>query len=202
MNETTVAIIDGGGANIASLKFALERLGRGDAVLTTDPSVIRSAGHVILPGVGAARDAMDRLGAAGLTELISQLTQPLLGICLGMQLLFESSAEDNTDCLGILPGRAERFVAAPDHSVPHMGWNRVHQHGDAPLFDGIPEAAQFYFVHSYALPVGKYTIGSCEYGAPFTAVVQRGNVMGTQFHPERSGANGARLLRNFLRSGS
>ena len=198
MNSTTLVIIDGGGANIASLKFALARLGRYDAQLTTNPDVIRAARHVILPGVGAARDAMERLQAAGLVGLIAELTQPLLGICLGMQLLFESSAEDQADCLGLLPGRAERFEPAPDRSVPHMGWNRVWRERDDELLHDIDDGAQFYFVHSYALPTGDFTVGRCEYGRPFSAVVRRGNVMGTQFHPERSGKHGARLLANFL----
>jgi len=198
MNRSTLAIIDGGGANIASLTFALARLGRNDAQLTTNPDVIRGARHVILPGVGAARDAMQRLQAAGLTELIAELTQPLLGICLGMQLLFESSAEDQADCLGLLSGRAERFEPAPGRSVPHMGWNRVWRERDDALLDGIDDGAQFYFVHSFALPVGNFTIGRCEYGRSFSAVVRQGNVMGTQFHPERSGRYGARLLANFL----
>lgn len=198
MSNKALAIIDGGGANIASLKFALARLGRADAVLTKDPQRIREASHVILPGVGAARDAMQRLAAAALCEVIGELRQPLLGICLGMQLLFESSAEDDTDCLGLLPGRAERFIPTGERSVPHMGWNRVYQTQASPLFDGIPEGAQFYFVHSYALPVGDYTLGRCDYGLPFSAVVQRSNIMATQFHPERSGAHGARLLANFL----
>jgi len=198
MNSTTLAIIDGGGANIASLKFALARLGRDDAQLTTDPETIRAARHVILPGVGAARDAMDRLQAADLIGLIGELTQPLLGICLGMQLLFESSAEDQADCLGLLPGRAERFEPSPDRSVPHMGWNRVWRERDDALLDGIDDGAHFYFVHSYALPTAEFTIGRCDYGRPFSAVVRRGNVMGTQFHPERSGKHGARLLANFL----
>jgi glutamine amidotransferase len=198
MYSTTLAIIDGGGANIASLKFALARLGRDDALLTTDPDVIRAARHVILPGVGAARDAMERLQAADLVALIGELTQPLLGICLGMQLLFESSAEDQADCLGLLPGRAERFEPAPDRSVPHMGWNRVWRERDDELLHDIDDGAQFYFVHSYALPTGDFTIGRCEYGREFSAVVRRGNVMGTQFHPERSGQHGARLLANFL----
>ena len=198
MNSNTLAIIDGGGANIASLKFALARLGRHDAQLTTDPDVIRTARHVILPGVGAARDAMDRLQAAGLVGLIGELNQPLLGICLGMQLLFESSAEDQAECLGLLPGRAERFESAPDRSVPHMGWNRVWREREDALLDGVEDGAQFYFVHSYALPTGDFTIGRCDYGRAFSAVVRRDNVMGTQFHPERSGKHGARLLANFL----
>jgi glutamine amidotransferase len=198
MTSTRLAIIDGGGANIASLKFALARLGRNDAQLTTDPDVIRGAQHVILPGVGAARDAMERLQAAGLVDLIGALTQPLLGICLGMQLLFDSSAEDQAECLGLLPGRAERFEPAPGRSVPHMGWNRVWRDCDDALLAGIDDGAQFYFVHSYALPTGDFTIGRCEYGRAFSAVVRKGNVMGTQFHPERSGRYGARLLANFL----
>lgn len=198
MNGNTLAIIDGGGANIASLKFALARLGRDDARLTTDPDLILAARHVILPGVGAARDAMERLQSADLVELIGELTQPLLGICLGMQLLFESSAEDQADCLGLLPGRAERFDPAPDRSVPHMGWNRVWRERDDELLRDIDDGAQFYFVHSYALPTGEHTIGRCDYGRAFSAVVRRDNVMGTQFHPERSGTHGARLLANFL----
>jgi glutamine amidotransferase len=198
MSNKVLAIIDGGGANIASLKFALARLGREDAVLTKDPQLIRAASHVILPGVGAARDAMQRLAAAELCEVIGELRQPLLGICLGMQLLFDSSAEDDTDCLGLLPGRAERFIPGGRRSVPHMGWNRVYQTQASPLFGGIPEGAQFYFVHSYALPVGEYTLGRCDYGLPFSAVVQQDNIMATQFHPERSGAHGSRLLANFL----
>ncbi len=200
MSKQSLVIIDGGGANIASLKFALARLGRDDALLTTDPAKIRAADHVILPGVGAAQDAMQRLQAAKLDPLIGKLTQPVLGICLGMQLLFDSSAEDDAQCLGILPGRAERFADHPDRSVPHMGWNRLyHDDCDALLAD-IPTGAQFYFVHSYALPLGEHTIGRCTYGEEFSAVVRHNNFCATQFHPERSGAYGAALLSNFLKN--
>jgi glutamine amidotransferase len=192
-----VAIIDGGGANIASLRFALQRLGA-DSELTTDPDTIRAASRVILPGVGAAADAMQRLRAAGLDEVIPTLTQPLLGICLGMQLLFESSEEGDAECLGIIEGRATLFAAAEDRPVPHMGWNRVEQTGDTVLFDGIPNGAYFYFVHSYAVDMVTATTGCTNYGRNFTSVVRKDNFMGTQFHPERSGKRGARLLKNFL----
>lgn len=193
-----VAIIDGGGANIASLQFALRRLGR-EGVLTSDPDVIRAADRVILPGVGAAQAAMEKLRDKGLDELVTTLTQPLLGICLGMQLLFEGSEEDDATCLGIIEGRARRFEPASERPVPHMGWNRVAQTRNARLLDGIPDGAHFYFVHSYAVDVVATTTGYTDYGRTFTSVVRKGNFMGTQFHPERSGAHGARLLDNFLR---
>ena len=194
---TEVAIIDGGGANIASLRFALERLGR-QAVLTTDPELIAAASHVILPGVGAARNAMERLHAHELTSLIPQLRQPFLGVCLGMQLLFDRSDEDDTRCLGLLRGCAQRFAAHPERPVPHMGWNRIARLQESPLLSGMEAGEYFYFVHSYALPVSEDTIASSDYGGPFSAIVGRGNFHGTQFHPERSGAAGARLLANFL----
>jgi glutamine amidotransferase len=193
----TVAIIDSGGANIASLTFALERLGwRG--VLTSDIVAIRSAERVILPGVGAARSAMDRLAANGLDLLIPTLEQPLLGICLGMQLLFDASDEDETRCLGVLRGTARRFVAHRDRPVPHMGWNRVHRQRDCPLLHGIEDQAHCYFVHSYALPLTEDTVARADYGWQFSAAVARGNFFGTQFHPERSGPTGARIIENFL----
>jgi glutamine amidotransferase len=192
-----VAIIAGGGANIASLRFALERLGR-ESVLTTDADVIRAADHVILPGVGAARAAMERLSASGLDGLIPTLTQPVLGICLGMQLLFEASEEDGARCLGIIPGTARRFDAAPNRPVPHMGWNQVEAVSDNPLLAGIEAGAYCYFVHSYALPVSPATIAQASYGWPFSAAVAQDNFLATQFHPERSGEVGARILGNFL----
>jgi glutamine amidotransferase len=192
-----VAIIDGGGANIASLRFALERLGR-DSVLTTDAATIRAADHVILPGVGAARAAMDRLRASGLDRLIPALNQPVLGICLGMQLLFDASEEENTPCLGIIPGTARRFENAPDRPVPHMGWNQLERTAESALLAEVPDGAYCYFVHSYALPVTSATVAQTQYGWPFSAVVARGNFVATQFHPERSGEVGARILGNFL----
>ena len=192
-----LAIVDGGGANIASLTFALARLGVAGE-LTTDAGRIRDAERVILPGVGAAKDAMTRLRTSRLDDVIPALTQPVLGICLGLQLLFDGSEEAQTDCLGILPGIAQRFEADVDHTVPHMGWNRVWQEPGSRLLAGIPDGAQFYFVHSYAVPVTDFTTGRCEYGKDFSAVVERGNFSATQFHPERSGVHGARILANFI----
>jgi imidazole glycerol-phosphate synthase subunit HisH len=192
-----LVIIDSGGANIASLVFALERLGCA-AHLSADPAEIRGAARVILPGVGAAADAMARLRAHGLVDVIPKLTQPLLGICLGMQLLFESSEEGDTRCLGVFPGAVRRFAPAPDRPVPHMGWNSLHAVADVPLLSGIGNGAYAYFVHSYAAPVGPYTLARCDYGADFSAVAGRGNFLATQFHPERSAAVGARILANFL----
>ena len=198
---TAVVIIDNGGGNVASVRYALERLGC-EVRLTRDPDEVRAAPRVILPGVGAARDAMRRLAAAGLDRLVPTLTQPVLGICLGMQLLFEASAEGDTDCLGILPGRAVRFVEAPGRAVPHMGWNQLAPIGASPLLAGIATGEYAYFVHSYALPPGPDTVATCDYGGPFTAVVSRGNFHGAQFHPERSARTGARLLANFVALGS
>lgn len=197
MSAAPVVIIDGGGANIASLSFALERLGR-TAVLTTDHDRIREAGHVILPGVGAAGAAMARLAGAGLNRLIPTLTQPVLGICLGMQLLYEASEEDDVHCLGVIPGVARRFTPAPDRPVPHMGWNRIQPLAAADLLAGIAPGSHCYFVHSYALPVTAATIATASYGRAFAAVAQERNFLATQFHPERSGRTGAAILANFL----
>jgi len=197
IEQSEIAIIDGGGANIASLQFALQRLGA-RAVLTSDHEIIRQASRVILPGVGAARAAMDKLRDHRLDELIPTLTQPVLGICLGMQLLFDGSDEDDVKCLGLIEGHARRFDAAPERPVPHMGWNRVEQVRNTRLLDGIPDGAHFYFVHSYAIDTVATTAGCTDYGRTFTSVVRKGNFMGTQFHPERSGVCGARLLQNFL----
>jgi glutamine amidotransferase len=192
-----IAIVDGGGANIASLRFALARLGA-DSELTVEPAVIESASHVILPGVGAARAAMDRLRDKGLTGLIPRLSQPVLGICLGLQLLFDSSEEDDTCCLGILPGAVRRFTPAPGRPVPHMGWNQVSRARECPLLADVPDGSYFYFVHSYAAEAGPMTVGQTDYGWPFSAVVADRNFLATQFHPERSGPLGAQVLRNFL----
>ena len=194
-----IAIIDSGGANIASVRFALERLGV-DSVLTADPAVISAAERVILPGVGAAPVAMAQLARAGLVECIRGLTQPVLGICLGMQLLFERSEEGDTPLLGLVGGTCGAFDPGMGLTVPHMGWNRLLPRGEGrhPLLSGVEDGAHVYFVHSYAAPVSADTVASCSYGVDFTALVGRGNFMGAQFHPERSGPVGARILGNFL----
>ena len=195
-----IAIIDSGGANIASVTFALERCGA-TATLTTDAEMIASADKVILPGVGAAPVAMAQLQKAGLVDCIRGLTQPVLGICLGMQLLFERSEEGDTALLGLIPGTVGAFQPAPGLSIPHMGWNRLLPTAGAaanPLLKGINDGAHVYFVHSYFAPVSGDTVAACRYGADFTALVAHGNFMGAQFHPERSGPIGARILQNFL----
>ena len=194
-----IAIIDSGGANIASVRFALERLGV-DSVLTADPAVISAAERVILPGVGAAPVAMAQLARAGLVECIRGLTQPVLGICLGMQLLFERSEEGDTPLLGLVGGTCGAFDPGMGLTVPHMGWNRLLPQGEGRhlLLSGVEDGAYVYFVHSYAAPVSVDTAASCSYGMDFTALVARGNFMGAQFHPERSGPVGARILGNFL----
>jgi glutamine amidotransferase len=192
-----VVIVAGGGANIASLQFALQRLGVASAV-TANARKIRGASHVILPGVGAAANAMSRLRQNNLDALIASLQQPVLGICLGMQLLFETSQEGQAQCLGIIPGEAVRFAPSLERPVPHMGWNTLSLERPNALLDGVQQGEYAYFVHSYALPPGPATIASCDYGQTFSACVQWRNFFGTQFHPERSAQLGARLLQNFL----
>lgn len=194
---SSVAIIDSGGANIASLRFALERLGA-DSRLTADPDELLSAPRILLPGVGAAADAMQRLRTLGIAQLIPTLRQPVLGICLGMQLLFERSEEGDTHCLGIMPGQVRRFPVREGLPVPHMGWNQLRPVRSSPLLRGIAAGDYVYFVHSYAAPVGAATLASCDYGGEFSAMVAHGNFYGTQFHPERSASVGAKLLANFL----
>lgn len=191
-----VVLVDAGGANIGSVRHALRRLGV-EAPLSSDADEIGAATHVILPGVGAAAPGMDRLRGFGLTDVVRRLTQPVLGICLGMQLLFEHSEEGDVPCLGVLPGRLRRFAGAHVR-VPHMGWNSLRIERPSQLLAGIDAGAFAYFVHSYAAPVGAGTLASCDYGGAFSAVVQRDNFCGVQFHPERSADVGARVLANFL----
>ncbi|MEM7610076.1 MAG: imidazole glycerol phosphate synthase subunit HisH [Pseudomonadota bacterium] len=195
--STGVVIVDSGGANIASLRCALARLDC-DPLLSADPEIISNASHVILPGVGAAADAMERLDRLALTPVIPSLTQPVLGICLGMQLLAQHSAEDDTTCLGITGDDASLLTTTDDLPVPHMGWNQIHTLGRSALLRGIEAGAFFYFVHSYALPISDSSIARCHYGQDFAAIMQRDNFFGTQFHPERSARTGARLLANFI----
>ena len=197
LSRRQVVIVASGGANIASLQYALQRLDVASAV-SADGDLIRAASHVILPGVGASADAMSRLRENRLDSLIPTLRQPVLGICLGMQLLYESSEEGDARCLGIIPGRAERFAPALDRPVPHMGWNTLDIRRPCALLAGVAGGDYGYFVHSYALPLSAATVASTEYGAAFSACVEWRNFYGAQFHPERSATVGARLLKNFL----
>ncbi|MDQ3270365.1 MAG: imidazole glycerol phosphate synthase subunit HisH [Pseudomonadota bacterium] len=192
-----VVLIDAGGANIGSVRYALQRLGT-DAQLSADPATIAAADRVILPGVGAAAPAMARLHRLGLVDLIRELRQPLLGICLGMHLLYDASEEGDVACLGLVPGRVRRLSPAPGVRIPHMGWNRLQPMAESPLLQGLGASSQAYFVHSFAAPLSGDTLASCTHGEPFAAVVGRGNRFGAQFHPERSAGTGARLLENFL----
>lgn len=194
---SAVAIIDSGGANIASLLYAFERLGA-SVELTADKAAIRGAGHVLLPGVGAARDAMGRLRAAGLVDVIRTLEQPVLGICLGMQLLCEASEEENVECLGVVPGVVRKLAVRDQYAVPNMGWCATTKIGTHPVLDGIHDGSWFYFLHSYALPVSDETLATARHATEFTAVLGKDNFVAAQFHPERSSTDGARLLRNFL----
>ena len=191
-------IIDSGGANLASLQFAFERLGAKTCV-TADAAEIRSAPRVILPGVGSAANAMARLRNSHVAELLPLLTQPVLGICLGMQLLFARSEEGETECLGILPDSVKRLQPMAGRPVPHMGWNQLTPVRDDPLLDGVVPNDYVYFVHSFAAPISDVTLASADYGTALSAIVRRGNFWGTQFHPERSAHVGARVLANFLR---
>ncbi len=192
-----IVIIGSTGANLASLDFALRRLAV-NAPVTEDAERIRAAAKVILPGVGAAEDAMQRLQRANLDRLVTELTQPLLGICVGMQLLFERSEEDDAQCLGIVPGVVSRFSDTPGLPVPEMGWNQLEQLTQSPLLKDVVEGDYAYFVHSYAAPISEFTIAASTYGIAFTAAVARDNFFGTQFHPERSARLGAQILKNFL----
>jgi len=197
--KPNAVIIPSCGSNLASLQFALERLGA-DVPLTEDPARIRAASHVILPGVGAAAPGMERLAAAGLVDVIPTLTQPVLGICLGMQLLFASSEEDETRCLGVIDAEVRRFPPSPDHPVPQMGWNQVRQRLAHPLWRDVPDDSWFYFLHSYyAQPSDEcHTAADADYGGRFTCAVARDNIFATQFHPEKSATHGLTLYRNFL----
>lgn len=191
-----IAIIDSGGANIGSVRYALDRLGA-DSQLTRDPQAIRSASHVILPGVGHAAWSMRTLNQAGLVEIIRDLTQPVLGICLGLQLLFESSDEGDTECLGLVPGQVRRLEVDGSLRLPHMGWNQVQWQTDDSLARGLDGGEWFYFVHSHAAPAD-HAVATSSHGQTFGAVVRHNNFVACQFHPEKSATAGTRILRNFL----
>jgi len=191
------AVVRLGVGNTASMMFALERLGA-DAVLTADPAIIAAAERVILPGVGAAAFSMGRMAELGLVNVLRDFSRPLLGVCLGQQLLYEKSEEGDAPALGHIPGQVRALQPAPDRPVPHMGWNRLEIVRDDPLLEGVEDGAFVYFVHGYVCPIGPETLAETDYGGPFSSVVRLGNVWGCQFHPERSSAAGARILQNFL----
>lgn len=193
----SVVLVDAGGTNIGSVRYALQRLGV-EAALTADAAQIRAADKVILPGVGAAGPGMARLRELELVDVIRSLTQPVLGVCLGMQLLCAHSAEGDTDCLGLIPASVYRFEEALGLCVPHMGWNCLSPVTMHPLLKHLEQGDWAYFVHSYAVPMGAYTLASTDYGSGFSAVIASGNFHGMQFHPERSASVGAKLLKNFL----
>lgn len=191
-----IAIIDYNAGNVQSVLFALERLGA-KAVLTSDPDQIQRADKVIFPGVGEASTTMAFLQAQGLDRLIQGLTQPVLGICLGMQLLCRHSEENDTPCLGIIPQEVRRFQPQSGQKVPHMGWNTIHVRQNG-LFTPDLEGEYVYFVHSYFVEEGPYTTAVTDYIQPFSAAVQKDNFFATQFHPEKSGPVGERILLHFL----
>ena len=197
MSATSVVLVDSGGSNLASVQAAFARLGV-VAPVSSDWGQIQAASHVVLPGVGAAGPAMAKLHAFGLVEKLATLVQPVLGVCVGVQLLFERSAEGEIPCLGIMAGRVEKLVAKPGLRIPHMGWNRIDIIDSThPLCAGL-QGSYAYFVHSFAAGLSAQTLASSTHGQCFSAVVARRNFMGAQFHPERSQAAGAQLLKNFF----
>ena len=191
-----IAIIDYGMGNIRSLGNAIGRLGA-EWVLTSDHSVIEKASHVILPGVGSAAKAMDNLLELDLPELIGSLRHPVLGICVGMQVMCRHSEEGDAECMGIFDAKVRRFAEKPGIKVPHMGWSRI-SNLESKLFKGIDAGAYVYFVHSYYAPLCLDTIATSRHPELFSAALKYENFYGTQFHPEKSGKVGERILLNFL----
>ncbi|MEM1214721.1 MAG: imidazole glycerol phosphate synthase subunit HisH [Bacteroidota bacterium] len=191
-----IVIIDYNAGNVRSVLYALERLGY-TATLSADADVIKAADCVIFPGVGAAGSTMQYLRTTGLDELIRSLRQPVLGICLGMQLLCTHSEENDTDCLGVIPQRVKLFRPERGEKVPHMGWNQLRLSEDTWLSPGLADA-YVYFVHSYYVANGPYTVAEADYVQPFSAALRKDNFFATQFHPEKSGSIGEQILRDFL----
>ncbi|MBP5368109.1 MAG: imidazole glycerol phosphate synthase subunit HisH [Bacteroidales bacterium] len=192
-----IAIIDYKAGNIKSVEAALQRLGC-ETILTKDPQTISAADKVIFPGVGHANAALEALKAAGLDTLIPSLTQPVLGICLGMQMMCRRSEEGDTPCLGIFDAEVVKFRPEHGEKIPHMGWNQISQL-KSPLFEGIPDGSFMYFVHSYMVPVFEHTAAKCGYAQDFSAAIARDNFYGCQFHPEKSGNTGLKILENFIK---
>ncbi len=196
----TNVIVDTGCANLASVKFAIERLGF-NTIISDDIEQIKQADKVILPGVGSAKHAMKNIIAKNLIEGLQQLTQPVLGFCLGMQLMAKSSSETTEKapvaCLNLIP-TSIKPLEAPNLRLPHMGWNTLTKVSEHPVFSGIKTGDYFYFVHSFAAPLSKYTIAQCNYGNVFSAAIAKDNFIGCQFHPERSGKLGSKIIENFL----
>lgn len=197
MNSPKLAVITSGGANFYSIEVALKRLGV-TYQLTTDKEIVNNADGVIFPGVGSAGFAMKQLHQHDLINTIRNYQKPLLGICLGMQLLYEHSTEDGVDCLGIMSGKIERFDDSQQLAVPQMGWNNIVKKAESPLLNDFDMTKDVYFVHSYYAPVSAATIASCNYGVDFTAITNYKNFYGMQFHPEKSGVAGAQLIKNFI----
>lgn len=197
--QADALIIDTGCANINSLKFALERLGY-EILVSKESADIKSAKKVFLPGVGSAEYAMAGINERNLFDVVTELKQPVLGICLGMQLLTKHSVENNIDtpCLAVIDTQIGKIDAAEHIRLPHMGWNTLTNIKASPLFDGISEQDYFYFVHTYCAPVSNHALALCDYGQNFSASLQQENYYGVQFHPERSGKSGAKLLKNFM----
>ncbi|WP_044470174.1 imidazole glycerol phosphate synthase subunit HisH [Mannheimia massilioguelmaensis] len=193
---TNLIIIDTGCANLSSVKFAFDRLGIRSEI-SRDLGKIQSADKLLLPGVGTAIAAMKNLQDRQLIETIQNATQPMLGICLGMQLMTEFSTEGNVETLSLMSGKTD-LLPNTGLPLPHMGWNKVNYTKDHPLFHGIEQDSHFYFVHSYGVLPNENTIATCNYGVDFSAAIASKNFYGVQFHPERSGAAGAKLLRNFV----
>lgn len=200
LNQQNIVIVDTGCANLSSVKFAVERLGF-KANITDDIEQIKAADKVIFPGVGTAKHAMSNIVSKGLIETLQQLTQPVLGFCLGMQLMGrssqESSEEQTVQCLNIIPTDVKP-LDAKSLRLPHMGWNTLTSIKAHPVFDGINVGDYFYFVHSFAAPISEYTVASCTYGTEFSAAIAKDNFIGCQFHPERSSELGSKIIKNFL----
>lgn len=199
-NTQNIVIVDTGCANLSSVRFAVERLGF-TAVITDDINQINNADKVIFPGVGSAKHAMKNIRQKELVSTLQALTQPVLGFCLGMQLMTNSSVESSdgqsVECLGLIPTNIKP-LEAKNLRLPHMGWNTLTAVSKHPVFNGIQTGDYFYFVHSFAAPISEYTVASCNYGTAFSAAIAKDNFIGCQFHPERSSELGSKIIKNFL----